>query len=305
MKAQDKSMENFDEKYRRKILDEMQRKAMHSATHVKNMTNVFDKLPYSTSGSLQVARMRAFEAADMDSAQYEAEYHARMVGRKPAFTPAEQKAADILSRHMYLARHAKHAFAGTVTPGPNAPGNRFEEITDGKAMHDRMMSDAARLQRHYKQNNIAIDAEHNRHIHIEDKMVLQEMQILKNKHNNDLRTAQLGGTIDVDKGKIEATFESDVHTAAEHHTKCAVAFSRLEQKHQELFRKLDNRDQNTNTTTMSYLTKFNSDKAPKCAKIFNHLPMIMGRHCPMRNFLSRRRRTRSHTRAIQLRLQWW
>jgi len=41
MKAQDKSMENFDEKYRRKILDEMQRKAMHSATHVKNMTNVF------------------------------------------------------------------------------------------------------------------------------------------------------------------------------------------------------------------------------------------------------------------------
>jgi hypothetical protein len=269
------SLENLEEKYKERILAEVKRNDVRAGKYAGEIRSVLDRLPYSTESSMAMARIRAYEAAGLDAEIEELAYHSRGI-KKTDLTTEAQNIKDQKDSVAYEMRVAKRFAQGRVKAGPVAPGNHFEEKIDEKALNDRSVSDDARLRRHFHQHQVALQAEEHRHSAIEDRMVLQEMKMLQNTHNNDLRTARMDGTLSCAQGKIDLRFQNAVDEATEHHKARLLEFEKLEQKHARVLANVDTVEKNCVDVTKSYLARFNEEKKTEMRDVFEEFAINIG-----------------------------
>jgi len=268
-------MARFDNKYKEQIAAQVKKHNEREHKHASEIISVIDRMPYSTTSSMAQARIRAYEAAGLDAQNQEMVYHAQGINRTNLTTEA-QRIKDQKDSDAYETRVAKRLTEGRVKAGPIAPGNHFEERIDEKALNDRVDSDDARLRRHYHQHQVALRAEEHRHSAIEDKMVLQEMILLRKAHNNELRSARMDGSLPCAQDKIDHKFQNAVEAATEHHKARLVEFEKLEKKHARVLADVDSLEKNHNDDTKSYLAMFNEDKQVEMRGVFESFASDIG-----------------------------
>jgi len=273
--AREVSMAHFDSKYREQMAAQVKRHKERENKHASEIISVIDRMPYSTTSSMELARLRAYETAGLNAQEEELAFQSR-VGNRTSLTMEAQKIQDQKDTDAYETRVAKRLAEGRVKAGPVAPGNHFEERIDQKALNDRLNSDDARLRRHYHQHQVALRAEEHRHSAIEDKMVLQEMKLLENAHKNELRTARMNGNLTCTKDNINLKFENAVEAATEHHAARLREFKKLENQHARVLANVDNIERDNNIMTKSYLERFNEDKQPQMRGVFESFASDIG-----------------------------